>query len=52
MAFRRLLANLFGSRRTSRGVAYGVKPHERRSSDEWRQEFEVEKELRRGMRGD
>ena len=52
LLFRRFFANLFGSRGASRQDDLRHEPPERRTSEDWRQEFELEKERRRGMRGD
>ena len=53
MRLRRALATLFGSPAAERrrGSVERQSP-ERRASDDYRLEFEVEKELKRGMRGD
>ena len=52
MPFRRIVAKLFSRRDVPPEGEPQREPHERRTSNDWRREFELEKELRRGMRGD
>ena len=52
MPFRRILRGLFSSGGVLTPADRRREAPELKTSEDWREEFELEKELRRGMRGD